>query len=65
MYYTGYDPYTLEPVFCAHSPQDKERQRQYFFWYQKEVAPKLRAALLKMGRRDLVDRLFGGRKPRS
>ncbi len=60
MYYTGYDPYTLQPVFCAHSPQDKERQRQYFFWYQKEVAPKLRAALMKMGRRDLVERLFGG-----
>jgi uncharacterized radical SAM protein YgiQ len=60
MYYTGYDPYTLEPVFCAHTPQDKERQRQFFFWYQKENVPRLRAALLKMGRRDLADRLFGG-----
>jgi uncharacterized radical SAM protein YgiQ len=60
MYYTGYDPYTLEPVFCAHTPQDKERQRQFFFWYQKENVSRLRAALLKMGRRDLADRLFGG-----
>jgi len=34
MWYTGYDPYTLEPVFSAKTPQEKEAQRQYFFWYK-------------------------------
>ena len=34
MWYTGYDPYTLEPVFSAKTPRDKEAQRQYFFWYK-------------------------------
>ena len=34
MWYTGYDPYTLEPVFSAKSAQEKEAQRQYFFWYK-------------------------------
>lgn len=30
-WYTGYDPYTLEPVFSAKSPKDKLAQRQFFF----------------------------------
>ena len=33
-WYTGYDPYTLEPVFSAKTPREKEIQRQYFFWYK-------------------------------
>ncbi len=34
MFYTGYDPYTLEPVFTAHTQEEKLAQRQYFFWYK-------------------------------
>ena len=34
MWYTGFDPYTLEPVFSAKTPQEKQAQRQYFFWYK-------------------------------
>ena len=34
-WYTGYDPYTLEKVFSAHSQKEKLAQRQYFFWYKK------------------------------
>ncbi len=30
-WYSGYHPYTLEEVFSAHTPADKQRQRQYFF----------------------------------
>ena len=33
-WYTGYDPYTLEKVFSAHSQKEKLAQRQYFFWYK-------------------------------
>ena len=28
---TGYHPYTLQPVFSAKSPEEKRRQKQYFF----------------------------------
>ena len=35
MFYTGYDPYTLEPAFTAHTQDEKLAQRQYFFWYKK------------------------------
>lgn len=59
IYYTGYHPYTLQPVYCAHSQQEKLRQRAYFFWYQKENVPQLRASLLKKGRADLANKLFG------
>ena len=36
MFYTGYDPYTLEPVFTAKTQKEKLAQRQYFFWYKDE-----------------------------
>ena len=36
MYYTGYDPYTMEPVFTAKTQKEKLAQRQYFFWYKQE-----------------------------
>ena len=35
-WYTGYDPYTLEPVFSAKTQKEKLAQRQYFFWYKNE-----------------------------
>lgn len=35
MFYTGLNPYTMEPVFSAHSQKEKLAQRQYFFWYKK------------------------------
>jgi len=36
MFYTGYNPYTLEPVFSAHTRKEKLAQRDYFFWYKKD-----------------------------
>ncbi len=35
-WYSGFHPYTLEPVFSARTPEEKRRQNQYFFWYKKE-----------------------------
>ena len=39
MFYTGYDPYTLEPVYTAHTQNEKLAQRQYFFWYKDKEKP--------------------------
>ena len=33
---TGLHPYTLTPVRSARSPQEKQRQRQYFFWNKEK-----------------------------
>ncbi len=38
MFYTGLDPYTLEPVYTARTPEEKQAQRQYFFWYKEPPA---------------------------
>ena len=35
-WYTGYDPYTMEKVFSAHSQKEKLAQRAYFFWYKDD-----------------------------
>ncbi len=38
-WYTGFHPYTLQPVFSAKTPQEKRAQHQYFFWYKHPLAP--------------------------
>ena len=61
-WYTGYDPYTLEPVFSAKSPKDKLAQRQYFFWYKPEERRNIEQSLRRIGRADLIPRLYDNTK---
>ncbi len=35
IYYTGFDPYTGKQVFVARNPEEKKRQKEFFFWYKK------------------------------
>ncbi len=58
-WYTGLDPYTLQPVSSARTPKEKLAQRQYFFWYKAEERPALERSLRRIGRADLIPRLFG------
>ena len=64
-WYTGYDPYTLEPVFCAKSQNEKLAQRQYFFWYKPEERKHIEQSLRRIGRADLIPRLYAGTAPKS
>ena len=59
MYYTGYHPYTLEKVYTARSKEQKLAQRQFFFWYKPEFRRQITQALQRMGRKDLINKLFG------
>ena len=61
MWYTGYDPYTLEPVFSAKSQREKLAQRMFFFWYQPEERANIERELRKIGRADLIKEILGGR----
>ena len=61
MYYTGYHPYTLEKVYTARSKEQKLAQRQFFFWYKPESRRQIMQVLQKMGRKDLIEKLFGQR----
>ncbi len=57
-WYTGFHPYTLQPVFSAKSPKDKLAQRQFFFWYKPAERQKIINELRRIHRQDLIDRLF-------
>ena len=57
-WYTGYDPYTLEPVFSAKSPNEKLAQRQYFFWYKPEERRSIEQSLRRIGRAELIPQLY-------
>jgi uncharacterized radical SAM protein YgiQ len=34
IYYTGFDPFSGKKVFVARNPDEKKRQKEYFFWYK-------------------------------
>ena len=36
MFYTGLNPYTIEPVFVARSKEEKQKQNSYFFFWKKK-----------------------------
>jgi uncharacterized radical SAM protein YgiQ len=59
MYYTGTDPYTGKRLFVARSTEEKKLQKDYFFWYIKEVRDKISKRLIKMDRKDLLTKLTG------
>lgn len=59
MYYTGLNPYTLKPIFVARTQNEKLAQRQFFFWYKPETRAQIKRELQRMGRTDLIDKLFG------
>lgn len=58
MWYTGYDPYTMEKVYSAKTPEEKLRQRQFFFWYKPEERAGIERELRRIGRSDLIGKLY-------
>lgn len=59
IYYTGYHPYTLEKVYTARTKEQKLNQRQFFFWYKPDLRKQIAFSLRKIGRPDLINKLFG------
>ena len=53
-WYSGYHPYTLEPVYSAKTQKEKLAQRQYFFWYKPEERRNIEQSLRRIGRADLI-----------
>lgn len=62
MYYTGYNPYTLEPVYTATTREEKLSQRKYFFWYKPEYRQEIINSLHRLGRGDLITAIFGKKR---
>lgn len=59
-WYTGLDPYTLQPVYSAKTQKEKLAQRQFFFWYRPEDRRNIERELRRIGRPDLIAKLYGG-----
>ncbi len=58
-WYTGYHPYTLQPIFSAKTQKEKLAQRMFFFWYKPEERRAIIQELKRLGRSDLVNKLYG------
>lgn len=58
IFYTGINPYTMKPVFTAKSDREKQAQRQFFFWYDPSRRHEIIRELKRMGRADLIGKLF-------
>lgn len=59
-WYSGVHPYTGEEVFSARSAEEKLRQRMFFFWYKPEERARIVSELRRIGREDLISKLYGG-----
>ena len=54
MFYTGLDPYTLQPVYVPRTPKEKAAQRAMLQYFRPENHALVRAALRAAGRADLI-----------
>lgn len=59
IYYTGYHPYTMKPVYTAKNTEQKSEQRQFFFWYDSMKRNAIIKKLKRIGRSDLIKKLYG------
>lgn len=58
IYYTGFHPYTLKPVYTAKTKEEKNGQRLFFFWHDAKNKQAIIQALRRMKRADLIHRLY-------
>jgi uncharacterized radical SAM protein YgiQ len=59
IYYSGFHPYTLKPMYTPKTEKEKRKQHKFFFWYKKENQNWIRNELTKVKRPDLIERLLG------
>lgn len=58
IYYSGYDPYTLKPVYSAKSSKERSLQNRFFFWYKKENRDWIRKTLGMIGKKELLEKFY-------
>jgi uncharacterized radical SAM protein YgiQ len=60
IYATGVHPYNQQPMCVAKTPEDKQEQRSFFFWYKPEMKGALRKTLKRLGMEEAAAKLLGG-----
>lgn len=59
IYYSGYHPYTLQPMETAKTKKEKDNQHKFFFWHKKENRGWIKSRLSKAGKPELAEKLLG------
>lgn len=54
MFYTGLNPYTMEPIYVPRTPEDKAMQRALLQYFKPENRRIVEKALIMAKRRDLI-----------
>lgn len=54
MFYTGLDPYTMQPVYVAKTPEEKSAQRALLQYFMPKNQHRIIEILERAGRRDLI-----------
>jgi len=62
IYATGVHPYNQENVCVARTPEEKQEQRSFFFWYKPEMKSVLRRSLQRIGLGQMATRLLDEKK---
>jgi uncharacterized radical SAM protein YgiQ len=65
IYYSGYNPYSLEKTYTARTREEKQNQQMFFFWYKSEFRKKIADRLAKLGKSNLAEKLFSSSKKES
>ena len=59
MYYTGLDPFTLEPVYSAKKETERRLHRALLQYFKPENRPLIMQALKQINRMDLMRKILG------
>ncbi len=62
IYATGVHPYDQKPVSVARTPEEKQEQRSFFFWYRPEMKAVLRKSMQRLGLGEMAARLLDEKK---
>jgi hypothetical protein len=62
IYATGVHPYDHRPVCVARTPEEKQEQRSFFFWYRPEMKAALRKSMQRLGLGEMARRLLDEKK---
>lgn len=62
IFYSGFHPYTLQPIFTPRTKEEKLNQRMYFFWYKPEYRKPIESSLIRLNQKELLKQLFDKKK---
>lgn len=62
IYATGVHPYNHQSVCVARTPEEKQEQRSFFFWYKPEMKAALRKSMQRLGLGEMARKLLDEKK---